>query len=112
MKKHIMILAALLASTPLQARETVSDDGNELLGYCTDSSYFMQGMCLGYVRGLDAGVAALVQYADLTICRPDNVTVGQIKDVILAYIRRHPAKRHEGNVLLSMYAQVEAWPCK
>ena len=111
MKKHIMIAAALLAATPTKARDAVQDDGNELLTLCDSGYDFNQGMCLGYIRGLSVGVDTMLTLQDKKICYPLNITVGQMRDVVAAYIRRNPGKRHESNLILFMRATVEAWPC-
>ena len=106
-----MILAAICSTPTASARDFVSDDGNELLTLCNSGYDFSQGMCLGYVRGLSVGVDMMLALQDKKICYPSNITVGQMKDVVAAYIRRNPDKRHESNLILFMRATIEAWPC-
>lgn len=112
MKKHLMIAAALLTATLIKARDVASDDGNELLSLCDSWYDFNQGMCLGYIRGLSVGVDTMLALQGKKICYPPNITVGQMGDVVSAYIKRNPAKRHESNLILFMRATTEAWPCK
>jgi hypothetical protein len=46
------------------------------------------------------------------ICYGSNVTIGQIRDVVVYYIRRHPEKRDQSAMVLVGYASAEAWPCE
>lgn len=112
MKKHIMILAALLIANPAKAGEVVKDNGNELLELCNSSNQYERGMCLGYIRGLSVGVETMLSFQNKKICYPAGVTVGQMQDVVVSYIERNPAKRHEISILLFMRAINEAWPCQ
>lgn len=112
MKKHLMILAALLASTPAKANDTVSDNGNEILEICDRGTNFGDGFCIGYIRGLKTAVDVIIRLNDRQTCYPDGITVGQLRDVVVSYVRRNPANRHEGATLVFMRAISEAWPCK
>ena len=107
----ILAGALLLSSSPAEARDVVSDDGNQLLSDCSDDSGYMQGFCLGYIRALDNGMIMLLALNNKKYCRPQGVTVGQVRDVYLSYIRRHPAERNQNNLGLALSANNEAWPC-
>lgn len=113
MIKKLMIAAALLSSTPATAREAATDDGNELYGYCTDDGYFLQGMCLGYIRGT---IAMFSLSAELNktqnFCIPSSVTTGQTRDVVVQYMRRNASQRHYPSAGIIMLAINEAWPCR
>jgi hypothetical protein len=111
MKKHLMIIGALLAATPAEAR-VVTDDGNELLEVCTRDDYFSQGYCLGYIRALSDGVDMVLYTGNQKICYGDNVTIGQIRDVVIDYVKRNPAKRNKNAMVLVSWALAEAWPCQ
>jgi len=112
-KKLLLCAALLLTPVTASARDTVTDDGNELLQTCDDTGYYMQGLCLGLVRGTEA---TLDEWATANsaspYCRPANVTVGQIRDLVISYIRSTPESRNEPRSLLMIKAQKAAWPCK
>ena len=110
--KRLIIIAALCSASPAEGREVANDDGKEILSLCESSYDFSKGMCLGYVRGIATTTDILMQMNDRHLCFPKSVTVGQMRDVVIAYIRRNPAQRHEGATLLYMRAINEAWPCK
>jgi len=112
-KKLLLCAALLLTPVTASARDTVTDDGNELLQTCDDTTYFMQGLCLGLVRGTVATLDAWSSANGASpYCRPTNVTVGQIKDLVVSYIRSSPESRNEPSALLITKAQKAAWPCK
>ena len=110
--KLILPIAIVLMPAATQARDVVPDDGNELLGFCTSSDEWDRGVCFGYIRGADATLTlwALSNKAK-PYCAPAGVTVGQVKDVVISYITRHPATRNDSAPLLVVKAQMESWPC-
>lgn len=112
MFKYAIAAALLLTASPASAREQATDDGNDLLDICTKDDYFNQGYCLGYIRALSSGVDMVLATSNQRICYRDNITMGQIRDVVIAYIRRNPAKRNENAMVLVSWASAEAWPCK
>ena len=111
MKKHLIIIGALLAATPAEAR-VVTNDGNELLEVCTQTDYFSQGYCLGYIRALSDGMDMILAMDNKQVCYGGNVTIGQIRDVVIDYVKRNPAKRNQNAMVLVSWALAEAWPCQ
>jgi len=112
MIKYLLAAALLLTPVSATARDVSTNDGNELLGYCQDDAYYSKGVCMGIVMGsintLDSW--ALVNKSK-PYCRPDNVTWGQIQEVVVSYLTRHPETRHESYSLLILKSQRSAWPC-
>lgn len=112
-KISILCAAALIgASMPAQARETAVDDGNDLLQTCDTDTSTSRGYCLGYIRGLSSGVDAVLATSKQYICYPHGVTIGQVRDVVVAFVRNNPGKRHENALVLVSWASAQAWPCK
>ena len=93
--------------------------GNKFLAdYCRDPNEFGSGLCIGYVMGLSDGIAVqqdlLLNKPRIlwqNICRPEGVTSGQLRDVVVKYVEDHPEKRHEPVWLLAIVAMRSAWPC-
>lgn len=115
MKKFMAAILAgcfVASAFPANARETAIDDGNEIISVCGDQTYFSSGYCLGYIRGVSHGADMYFASKNTNICYPNNVTVGQLRDVVVDYIRRNPAKRTESAMLLVARASIEAWPCR
>lgn len=113
MKKLILIATALCLPAPAYAETSIQDDGNEILTYCDESATgITRGVCLGYIQGLWAGLDMMLAMNDRKMCIPKSVTLGQVRDVTVSYIRRNPATRHEGSMILFARALSEVWACK
>jgi len=82
-------------------------DGNRLLEVCLNranlDSHF--GDCLGYT----SGVADTAQ--SVTICLPQNARRGQVRDIVINYLREHPERRTLSSHVLVQEALVRVWPC-
>jgi len=77
--------------------------GNRLLEGCTSADPDAQGICLGYVIGT---------VDTLTIpCLPAHVTAKQLQDIVTAYLREHPATRHQPASFLVASAVFATFPC-
>lgn len=88
--------------------------GNTLLREC-EGNRLNQPSCLAYMSGLADGLALLFELhpqSSIRACVPDKVTVSQIRDVVLKYLREKPEDRHEAASTLGLLALVGAFPCK
>jgi len=81
-------------------------DGNELLSYMNSSSTTNRSYALGYVAGVSDALRGV------TLCYPENVTNGQINDMIKNYLTNIPAERHIAADRLVNKALVAVWPCR
>jgi len=45
-------------------------------------------------------------------CRPEKASYGQVADVTVSYLKKHPNVRHLESSVLIPAAMREAWPCK
>lgn len=82
--------------------------GNLLLEYCQKS----ENACIGYIQGVvDGQLAAITGTSrDVAYCIPDGSTTGQVKDVVVGYLTKHPESRHELAGILVAAALAQAWP--
>lgn len=122
-RKKIIISAFILFSFPFNDA-IAQRDGNELLQICQndvqrDTSIRAQmeiRQCLGYVRGLLDGIDARTErppeYLDPFFCFPSGTQMGQIVDVIVAYLRTNPQTRHLHPNRLAVEALRNAFPCR
>ena len=100
MKK--LILIAALAATAAHAEFKT---GNDLLADLNDSSYFRQGIALGYIMGAhDTGTG-------VTHCAPATVTAGQVQDMVKRHLDAVPSARHLSADSHVTYVLSKAWPC-
>jgi hypothetical protein len=112
-----MRLRVLVVATgflwPLSAfsHEDVSqafESGNELYQQCTAASGSPQNVfCGGYVTAVSDSLES-----QRLVCTPKGTTAGQIKDVIVNYLRDHPAETHHTTAYsLAELALMAAFPC-
>lgn len=106
--------------------------GNQLLEACTDETAILNGFCAGYIDGVRDGLvggtantllAVGSKFEDaaglndtvntlLNYCIPEASTAQQQTDVVVGYLKRNPATRHNGARFLIMQAFREAFPCE
>lgn len=83
-------------------------DGNRLLNRLQgeerrDAADFLQG--LGYVTGVSDALRGVVH------CPPDNITAGQISDMVKQYLVNNPEVRHQTGDRIVGFVLKRAWPC-
>jgi hypothetical protein len=103
MKK--LLLALLLFSASAQAAFI---DGNKLLEYAREEerSGTSSGMLLGYIAGVHDA------FDNTAICTPSNATLGQLKAVVVKFLKENPevwAKNGDNVIFLALG---RAFPCK
>ena len=102
MKKLFLCLALVASSS-----HAFFKDGNKLLSEMNSDSptQISQAISMGYVTGV---VDALM---GITICPPQNVTAGQMRDMVKNYLDNTPAIRHiPANQVIS-HVMSSVWPC-
>lgn len=110
-----LLLSSLtpLGASPVMAQNDVEHGdiftGNRFLTGCSDymtsPRYFLSGLCLGYLRGInDMNEPAYY-------CLPTGWSYEQLMDTVLAYLRGNPDKRHHHAGVLIMIALKNAFPC-
>jgi hypothetical protein len=97
--------AGLIGSTPVFA---ALDSGKSLWDSCNDpNDTSKQSYCLGYVAGVSDVLAGMH-----IICIGQHVSVLQIVDVVVQYLRQHPGPRDMDADDLTATALALAFPCK
>lgn len=101
--KKLFLLAALMAGTA----HAQFFSGNEILQRMeAQDSVVGRSLALGYVAGvLDAAI-------DVDICPPEQVQIGQARDMVLQWLRANPDKRHLPAAVIVHVVLRNAWPCK
>ena len=108
MKMWSTLLAACVVCTGANAGTFQS--GNELLVDCQTSPSDSKKMyCLGYVVGAADMFEAWRRSAGLPACIPEGVQAGQLQDVVVQFIKSHPADRHYAGSSLVIMALVPAF---
>lgn len=100
MKK--LLLSLLLVCTTSQAQY---QSGNDLYGDLIGRTDAEQMFALGYVVGVvDA-------YIQKEVCVPQNVTQGQLAEVVTLFLAGRPQIRHQPADVLVVLAVRQHWPC-
>jgi len=106
-----MRLAALVAAAGLFGSTSAFatlDSGKSLWDSCNDSNDISkQSYCLGYVAGVSDVLVGMH-----IICIGGRVTMRQIADVVVQYLREHPGRRDMDADDLAATALALAFPCK
>jgi hypothetical protein len=130
MKTLLASFAAILlvgSASPTQAQVSYST-GNDLYRDCSvppeNSIYYQSNAaCISYIVAVNdsfviaSTVASIIREEPESeqinmLCVPTGVEAGQLRDVVVAYIRNDPANRH-GSAALQVYlALITAFPCR
>ena len=104
-------LAAVITTTivqPASAQEPSTGfyqaTGNLFLKICR-GGIAGRGYCLGYFAGISDGITTLQLLKPqhwTPICKPDQMTDSQLRDVVVEYLDTHPEERHEPISLLTV----------
>jgi len=109
-----VVVLMVLSSAPTWAGFV---SGSDLLEQCKLSeSPFMQGECFGYIAGVADIVGNFKEagWREKDYCWPSGesgVTLGQVKQDVVAYLEKHPEDLHKSASGLVYLAFVEAYPC-
>lgn len=91
-------------------------DGNSLFKSCTvreDSPIFTaaQMHCVGYIQAISDALE-VTKISGHAVCSPDNVTAGQLKDIVTQWLQAKPKLRHLAASRLVAAALQDAFPCQ
>lgn len=112
MRAAFVAAAAALLPVPAQSAtpQTLYDTGNIFLDYCEGS---LKPECWSYVVGVMEGMGATAAELNVKLfCTEPGVTVAQVYDIAIDYIRAHPQKRHHPTYALIYMALTAAFPCR
>jgi hypothetical protein len=129
MKAIIYGALMTLTITTAHAAEVDRNSADFMLPYCkgTKDQVFakpfnahVHGRCSGLIEGTvkmlnvlkhanDEGRMGLPSFLCVDI--PDNVTIGQAREIVVKYLDAHPQDTHKDFQLLALTAWREAWPC-
>lgn len=101
MKK--LILIAALAASPAYAQFY---SGNDLLEKLNDTNPAQRMFALGYVA------AVIDTVIDVQVCPPDQIQVGQVRDIVHRWLQNNPDKRQFTASSIVIHALKQSWPCK
>jgi len=98
------ILAAALACASITAHAEFWS-GNDLLTKMQNPPGMETVQALGYVMGVFDATRGVDH------CPPDNITAGQVRDMVRNHLEASPAVRHFTGDTQVRYVLGRAWPC-
>lgn len=101
------ILATVVTAVSMGANAGSFLTGNALYGHMTSTDTYNNAAATGYVTG----VSDSLDLAKL-LCTPVGVSVSQSRDVVRAFLEKHPGRRHEDAADLVYEALAEHWSCR
>lgn len=116
----LVFLALVAGQTPLEPAvqtEPVINTGSGLLENCAvdpaasgqaERDYHL-GLCIGFIKGV---TNTLSEQRLGEICPPDELTNEGLKDVVVAWLRKHPEFLDAPAVGAVVSATTEAFPCE
>lgn len=87
MKKAAVWAMTVLLITSFNAA-AVFETGNTVYSDCETDLMAAEGYCIGVIVGTADGL-------DLHKCLPNTVTKGQLRDVVVLWLRNNPDQRHQ-----------------
>ncbi len=110
--KRLLLCAVLVVGMAGPAgAATMFKSGNRLLALCQGNNTPEQNVCLGYLQGV-ADVLGEDSVGGWRACIPLNVTVAQVEDIVVPWLKANPSKRHYTASSLVALALEKAFPCK
>ena len=82
-------------------------DGNALYELCSSPGATDQSYCAGYLGGISDSLSSSQH-----LCVSTEVSLRQLKDVVLKYLRDHPEQRGQAAFSVGREALTLAFPCK
>jgi hypothetical protein len=93
------------------------ETGNEFLRLCeAPTSHELSLACTAYVHGVTQGANAAYQISSVPLkhplfCFAPTVTLGQVKNVVIKFVKTNPEKANDPTELLIIRATSDAFPC-
>jgi hypothetical protein len=89
--------------------------GEQLLNYCGSDNQATRDGCTGFAMGV-ADTAAEASAAGsligpFRVCRPEEVTGSEARDVIIRFLQAHPMELQYSAASLAIRALAATWPC-
>ena len=112
----LVLAAGLLWPIPVLSETSTHDTvalvlGNDLFGFCSDSSANAQSFCNGYLAGVADALSVVDTMGVKTACLQLNIANEQVKNIVMQYLTAHPEKRDLAAAGQDLMALQAAFPC-
>jgi hypothetical protein len=112
--KKLLLTTLLALTSPLAAAGFY--DGNELHEMLNSPDALHRARGMAYIAGSFDALDGLDRVAggrsnNFTFCQPENMTLGQLNDIVRQFLHANPTKRSQEAYRLVLAALVTAFPC-
>jgi hypothetical protein len=86
--------------------------GNDLYDWCTDGD---SAVCNSFLIGTAGTVTTLQTWKRVEkdyVCLPEDVTAGQLRELVVAELEANPEQRHLNASSLTLNALLKGFPCE
>jgi len=106
-------MSVMAPQAQAQSRSGSIFSGNDLYAACTSTDFGQFNLCLGYLQGVSAGIQTDRMLAKVSrpFCLREQVTLGQLKDVVVTFMQSDPAVRDQYAAGIVEVALIKAFPC-
>ena len=108
MRIAIGVLAVLLGTSAARAEWM---NGDHLFRACNLESSAGNALVMGYIQGIEDASSVPTNIEGPRYCLPDNTNSGQLKNLICAWLRANPGRRHLKGSDVVKQTLTETWPC-
>lgn len=117
MRLRFLISVAFLtySTNCIAADDMDTSTGNGFLQFCGGDSVVRNSYCIGYIQGVistDEGISKTPTSTNRSLCIPTGVTMLQLQDIVIAYLKYTPEERHWPSWILVHNAINKAFPCQ
>lgn len=114
--RGLLLVATLVAASFPTVSHASFKDGNKLLSECEAGDAprpdnLSWGACMGYIIGAADALGFWSAVTTGASCLPPTSQAGQVKDIVVKYLRDNPAKRHFNAHVLIYGALKDAFGC-
>ena len=89
------------------------EDGNSIYGYCKPNvPQWQTAVCVGYVSAIADLLENGHPFTPMKACIPFSVSKQQLMDIVVAYFKDRPERRHYLAAGEVTYAFMQAFPCR
>lgn len=118
MRVKFAILAMVASAIyPINSLSAGYVSGNDLYRDCTaeknDLTYYQtRARCSAYIVGAADGIDEERTMSGIAECVPSNVAIGQLRDIVVDYLKKNPQNRHYTGYSIVSVALISAFRCQ
>ena len=109
--KKIMILLFLI-SINVYAKKISFVTGNMLYQLCKSENKVNNGLCEGYIAGINDAMSSGYLHKYFQVCLPEGVSTTQLRLILIKYMEQIPQKLHYVAEGIVAEALGNTFPCK